>query len=82
MQGAAVKKAEAGCAVVGEGENLSMNRAIHPAGSCREQRDSPIFPLQQPSFSCRLSPTALRRVCSCYRMVRCSSGETETYPDQ
>lgn len=82
MRGASVKKAAAGPGDVGEGENLSMNPTIYPVRRCREQRESSIFPLQQPSIACRLSPTALLHDCSCYRMVRCLSGETEAYPDQ
>lgn len=82
MRGASVKEAAAGPGDVGEGENLSMNPTIYPVQRCREQRESSIFPLQQPSIAHRLSPTALLHDCSCYRMVRCLSGETEQYPDQ
>lgn len=67
---------------MGEGENLSMNPTIYPVQRCREQRESSIFPLQQPSIAHWLSPTALLYDCSSYRMVRCLSGETEAYADQ
>lgn len=49
---------------------------------CREQRESSIFLLQQPSIAPRLSPTVPLHDCSCYRMVRWLSGETKAYPDQ
>lgn len=77
MREAAVKKAAAGPGDVGEGELLRMNPTIYPAPRCREQRESAIFPLQQPSGACRQAPTALLHDCSCYRPVRCLSGKTE-----
>lgn len=49
--------------------------------SCREQKERSRFPLQQSSVAPRLSPTALLHDCSCHRMVRCLSGETEALPD-
>lgn len=77
MREATVKKAAAGPGDVGEGELLRMNLTIYPVPRGREQREGAIFPLQQPSAACRLSPSALLHDCSCYRLVRCPSGETE-----
>lgn len=82
MWGACVQNATAGPDDVGEGENHSMNPALYPVQHCREQREISVFPLQQPSIACMPSPTTLIHDCSCYRMVRWLSGETEGCPDQ
>lgn len=82
MRGASVKKTTASRDDVGEGENHSMNPTLYPVQHCREQRESSIFPLQQPSIACMPSPTTLFHDCNRYRMVRRLSGETEAYPDQ
>lgn len=56
---------------------ISPHPAIYPARHCGEQRQTFIFPPQQPSVASRLPPAAARHDCSGSRMLSCLSGETE-----